>query len=457
MTAAQVAGFDMEQDSGANHPLRQALRDHLAKLPLNTRNELRSFYLQHRQGDLTSDFNSFISYSLTLGAPPDFNYVHTGRDLPPDAASLEGFNKLVAKFWAEAKLDAIWKQIQPAYEQAIEQYHEPVTRAVTQANAYLRNPTSGSPGRVFQIIVELNAPPNQIQTRSYGDDFFVLVTPTPELPVDEIRHAYMQYLLDPLSIRFKAALAKKVALLEFAQPAPALPDYYKSDFSLLTTKSLVKAIEARLAPAAKREEMIQQAMREGYILTAGLFEGLPAYEKQETAMRLYYPQLIDAIDLRKEDRRLASIEFVQQRAARVVRVTPAERKVELTGPAKTLDQAEQKYNEKQYPQAKELFLQLLRDSDQSAFQAKAYFGLARIAALDRDPETSDRLFRKTLELQPEADIQAWSLLYLGRLADAQGNRDEARQHYEAVLKVTGAPPKVKAAAEQGIKEAFKKE
>ena len=46
-------------------------------------------------------------------------------------------------------------------------------------NAYLRQQTSGFKGRHFQIFIELQAAPNQIQTRSYGEEYFVVVSPSP--------------------------------------------------------------------------------------------------------------------------------------------------------------------------------------------------------------------------------------------------------------------------------------
>ena len=49
------------------------------------------------------------------------------------------------------------------------------------ANAYARNPTSGYLGHHFQIYIDLLGAPNQVQTRSYADDNFVVVTPSKEL------------------------------------------------------------------------------------------------------------------------------------------------------------------------------------------------------------------------------------------------------------------------------------
>ncbi len=59
-----------------------------------------------------------------------------------------------------------------------------------------------------------------------------------------------------------------------------------------------------------------------------------------------------------------------------------------------------------------------------------------------------------LELEPDDATKSWSLLYIARLADSQGEREEAQKQYHAALEVEGAPEAVKQAAEKGIQEAF---
>ena len=76
---------------------------------------------------------------------------------------------------------------------------------------------------------------------------------------------------------------------------------------MLATECLIKAVETRLMPASKRDEVVQQALREGFVMTPAFAEGLPAYEKQEQALRLYFPDMVQAIDLRKEELRLTSV------------------------------------------------------------------------------------------------------------------------------------------------------
>lgn len=453
LAAVNAAGYDAEIDSPSNSKLRHDLRQYLAAQKLDSVSALKRFVRDHRPQDPAAELSQYISYALVLNGPPDFSYKYGASTLPPDVAALDGLTPLLVEFYKEAHLEDLWKRSQPYFDQAIAQYHEPVARAILQANAYLRNPPGGFLGRHFQIFVDLLGSPNQVQTRSYVDDYYVVVTPTAELPIEEIRHAYLHYLVDPLPLKFSGNVKKKHALGDYALGSPILEDQYKSDFILLTTECFIKAVESRIdhKPAA-----VDQALREGFVLTPALAEQLALYENQEQSMRLYFPELIAGIDLKREEKRLENIEFASERARRKVRVVTAEKSVELTGPAKTLDAAEKAYTARDLARARDTYLRVLKETSEKPVHAKAYYGLARIAVLERDPELGDRLFRKVLELEPDAETKAWSLLYLARLADSQGDRDQAQQHYKAALAVEGAPDSVRQAAQKGLKEAFTK-
>jgi tetratricopeptide (TPR) repeat protein len=452
LAAVNAAGYDDQIDSPTNHPLRKALRDHLAAQNLDSVYPLRRFVRDHRKATPGAELSKYISYALLLNGPPDFGYRYPVQALPAEVADLDGLTPLLVTFYKEAHLDDLWKRVQPYFDQAIAQYHEPVSLAVLQANAYVRNPTSGYLGRRFQIYVDLLGAPNQVQMRSYADDYFVVVTPAGELPIGEIQHAYLHYLIDPLMLKFSKQMQEKHALGDYAQGAPALEDSYKSDFILLSTECMIKAVESRIQ---RKPALVDQALREGFVLTPAFAEQLAVYEKQDQAFRLYLPEVVQAIDLKREEKRLANIDFASERAVRTITTVTAPKPPELTGAAKELEEAEQAYSDRNLGRAKEVYLRLLQESvAEKSIHAKAYYGLARIAVLERDPELGDRLFRKVLDMEPDASTKSWSLLYLGRLADSQGDREQAQQNYQAALAVEGAPDSVRKAAEQGLKEAF---
>ena len=460
LAALNAAGYDEGIDSPSNSPLRQMVRDYLAKQQLTVLPELRAFVRDHRpRGSGSSELSQYISFALVNGGAPSFEPARSDLPMPPDAAPLYEMSPLLAAFYVEAHLDQLWAQIKPYCRGIVSEYQEPVARLVLESNAYLRNPSGNYLGRRFQVLIEPLAAPNQVQLRYYVDDYFAVITPHAEPPVQEIRHAYLRYLLDPLGVKFADEIAGKKSLFEYAQLAPALPELYKSDFNLMATECLIKAVESRMDhnPAAA-----EQALREGFVLTPAFAEQLAVYEKQDVALRLFLPDMLEKIDPKKEKVRLSNIQYAEQRAVRTVRpatiAAPAPEPV-LTGVAKTLADAEKTYEDHAFSDrnmaaAKELYLRVLQETDQNPLHARAYYGLARIAVLERDGETGDRLFRKTLELQPDAETRSWSLLYLGRLADSQSDREQAQQFYQQALAVSGLPDQVKEAAQKGLQEPY---
>jgi len=428
------------------------VRDHLAGRNIPVLSELRNFVDSRRRDRKSVDWSPYISFALSSGPAPDFKPNFTGVEEPPDLAPLEGFRELLIRFYREAALHELWQKLQPTYERELTRYHEPVTRALLEANAYLRNPTSGYMGRRFFVFVEMLAPANQVHTRSYKDDYYIVVTPAAQPRVDQVRHAYLHYLLDPLSTKFSEAVMKKASLTDFAQGSAALEETYKSDFLLLTTESLIRAIESRLD---RRPAAIQQSLMEGFILTPFFGEALPAYEKQESAMRLYFPDMIASMDVRKEAKRLDAVDLTVRppKPPSQTVEAPAEPPRELA--EKTIDEAEKLYEARNFDRAGETFRKALQQTDKHPLHARVYYGLARIAALQKNPELAEQLFRKTLELSPDAYTRSWSEVFLGRLAQASATPEDAVEHYKAALAVQGISDKARQAAEDGLRKTSK--
>jgi hypothetical protein len=58
------------------------------------------------------------------------------------------------------------------------------------------------------------------------------------------------------------------------------------------------------------------------------------------------------------------------------------------------------------------------------------------------------------EGRPGGDVLSWSHVYLGRMHDLEGNREDALTEYRAALTVGGAPDTARAAAQRGIDEGY---
>jgi tetratricopeptide (TPR) repeat protein len=449
MAALTAAGYGADSVSPATHPLREEVRKHVEAKNLPVVSRIRNFVASHKKQEPGADLAQYVSFALASGDPPAFTPRFYGTEIPPDVDALEGFLPLMIQFHREAGIEELWKNSQPQIERALARYHEPVLRSVLSVNGYLRNPTSGYMGRRFLVYLDLLAPPNQVQTRSYKDDYFIVLTPSVEPRVADVRHGYLHYLLDPLATKYAEKIDKQKSLIDFALGAPALAESYKSDFLLLTTESLIRAVESRLD---KSPSSAKEALAEGFILTPFFAENLPLYEKQEAAMRLYFPDMLDQLDVRKESKRLDGVQFAATATQKSVPAAPVVTMPETTPAEKALGDAEKLYAARDLDPAREKFIGILKLTDERPVHARVYYGLARIAVLQRNLDLGEQLFRKTLELSPDPHTRSWTEVYLGRLYENTETPLDALEHYKSALATDGAPEGAKQAAREGIRK-----
>jgi hypothetical protein len=449
LAAINAAGYDVGLNSDANYPIRNQIRAELAKKNIPSLPDLKEFYRNHRKGTDTATLSQYVSFALLAGGPPDFK-LDTG-DLPPDVQSLTNLSPILASFYKEADIPNLWARSQQAYQAAMQRYQEPVINALLEANAYVRNPTNGAPGRRFQIYLSLLAAPNVVEMRSYQGDYFVVITPSVQPLTNQVRSAYLSYLLDPLSLRFSKTLDTKKELQRYAEQAPALDTAYKDEFSLLVTQCLIRAITSRMMHGEeKRQAYIDQSMREGFILTAAFAELLPLYEKQPVALRLYYPDLINEIDVSKERKRLKNIKFAESVSSPVIAPPPT---VQQASEAElSVEQAQSLLSQHDLANSKKLFQKSLQQTDNKQMHSQAYFGLAQIAVQEKEAGQAANLFQKAVDLNTDPGIVAWSHVYLGRLAMLHDDSERATGEFKKALAVEGAPERAKEAAQEDLQK-----
>lgn len=448
LAAINAAGYDTGIDSPLNdkYKLRTQIREELAKRQIPSLPELKAFYKEHKKPTGAADLGQYISFSLLAGDSPKFEL--PSGELPPDVEPLRPFSALLERFYKEANIEDLWKRSQPAYRQAIGEYQEPIINTLFEANGYLRNP-SGNEAQRFQIYVDLLGEPNQAQIRSYKNDYYVVITPNAAPVLDEIRDAYLSYLIDPLSFKYASAIKEKQSLQKFADEAPALDLAYKDDFKLLVTKCLIKAIDSRLmhGGSEKRDAYVNTAMKEGFILTAAFADLLPRYEARPDAFRLYYPDLIAAVDVKKEQKRLRDVQFVQTVAPRII--APPTR-MQLDPAEESLETAEGLYEQRDLSNAEKMFKKVFEQTADKSMHGRAYYGLARIAARQQRLDEARELFQRTADSNPNPAITAWAHVYLGRLALSGKDPGKANEQFKTALAINGISAMAREAAEKGL-------
>ncbi len=458
LAAINAAGYDEGINLPDNHPFRRELREHLAQQNIPVLPDLHSFYRKHLQktGGI-ADLSQYISYALSVTGPPYFEWRTRSVDVPPDAMVLAEFTPLLIDFYQQAKLDELWKKAQPAIEKEEEKYHSPLVAMTNTIDGYLRVSAGGYLGRRFSVFVDLLGAPEQIQAKNYGDDAFVVVTPSAKPSLFDIRHAYLHFEIDPICIKYGIALDLKRTLLDYVQNAP-LDMAYKNDVVLLANESLIKAVEARLD---KNPGEVTQAARQGYALAPFFAEQLPIFEKQDQSFRYYVEDMFNSIDLNREKNRIASIKFDAAPLVRLGKQVPVPAaQPKLSPSAETLEQADDLYTKRTLDPAKDLYLKALEQTGSPDEHARAWYGLARIAVLQKEPDSAVKLFEKTLGASPDDPTKAWSLYYLGRLAQAAANQehearldqqaqadlDRAVKMFQSAIAVPGASDQARSAA-----------
>lgn len=448
LAAINSAGYDAGIDSPINQhfKVRTQLRSELAKKEIKCLPELREYYQAHKKPTDTGTLSQYISFALTAGDAPEFTL--PPNDVPPDVEPLRGFSELLARFYKDADIEGLWNRSQAAYMNAIGQYQDQVINTLFEANGYLRNP-SGYLGRRFQIYLDLLGAPDQVQVRSYRNDYFVVITPTSVPVVDQIRDAYLAYILDPMTYKYATIIKEKQSLAKYSMEAPALDVAYKDDFSLLLTKSLIKAIDSRLMRGSteKREAYVDEQLRLGFILTPAFADLLERYERQSDSMKLFYPDMLAAIDVRKERKRLETVKFAQSNPDGVA-APPS--KLQLDPVEEDLQNAEGVYEQGNYELAGKIFKKVLEQTADKSMQGRAYYGLARVAVRQNDKNQAVDYFQRTAEDNPNPTLTAWSHVYLGRLALAAGQADKATGEFKRALTIDGASAMAKEAAEKAL-------
>ena len=452
LAGMNACGFD--EDLSTSLPLRQQImtemRANIEKsIPAqNALSQLCQFYNDHRQPDDARNLAQYISLALNLDDPPALTPKLKEADLPPDAVYVLGAVPLLQNFYVTSELGKIWKRHAADYAALIQQYHQPVADMLFATDIYLKQQMSSYVGRSFIIYLQPMGAPGQVNARNYGDDYFMVVTPgTNGVKIDQIRHTYLHYILDPLILKRANSIKRISPILDTVANSP-LTENYKKDASLLVTECIIRAIEARLigspkGPEAPRQAAVQQAMSEGFVLTQYFYERLVQFEKDPAGLKDSYGSWLMQMDLPSEMKRARNITWAQASSEEVVR---SSRKRESL-----VDQAEGLLASGDITGAEKLAHQALAAREETD---RALFLLAR-TALRNDVEGAKTYFSQTLEATSDPKLKAWSHIYLGRILDLSDERAEALKHYQAALDAGDTSPDTKAAAERGLHEQFR--
>jgi hypothetical protein len=461
--ALLAAGFESNVSADNWTAFRAQMRERLRQQQGPAVEAVREFYRQHELRDPGATLSRYLWFGLVSGPAPSFQPVLKRDELPPEIIALEGFSEILASYYKEQRIGQLWRQVQPIYNREIERLHDPVSQIVFVTSAYLREILEQSGPRSFAIVVEPLVG-RITNVRNFGNHYALVLSGGEEIPTDLVRHAFLHFLLDPLPLMYAHVTAVKRPLFEKAAAAPRLAPELKDDYASYFAECLVRAVELKLKRMSpgEREAALSRDDEAGYVLVQPLFAALPKFENSEPSMKFFFPDLVRAIDLQAETKRLVAVKFapadvaIPEDEAANEKIAREKKAAPTTVPndaevITALTEGERRIAEKNPRAAEASFQKVLTKYPD---QPRAWYGIGLVAMLDHDAARAKQVFGRLTVGEHAATedpmVLVWSHVYLARIYDYEGNSEVARTEYQSALAVQGGPDQAKQTAQKEL-------
>lgn len=535
MAALDAAGFDPTPKDEEPSVFRAQLRRDLANLDPDLGRRLSDFYKRNklstvggREPTPAEQAARYVTLAYALGSAPNFEEPARSLDLPAGLLEVLDFAPLVREFYRKSGIDERLPSYLRAYQLEGDRLRRSTAATIYGIVSYLhtrpitttieripvRAPAGSKPkkdaqvryetreqDRRFTLVPDLLAAPGTVNFRVIADDYFVIVPSCEETkrycygrdnnPASpEVRRAYIQYVVDPIIVRFNRDIsARKEQLKQLLDARTAAGANVSPDVFLMVGRSLVTAIDVRLDEAARldalsreasdrlakttetarRAEIVKEleAARTGVAdeATAQLAE---SYENGATLSFYFAEQLrgvessgfdftssladmIASFDPAREMRRLEEADAARKRATLARKARAAEGANTTTisslpnaALVKKLIEVDSLLKMKNYTAAEERLLALLREFPG---ESRVFFALAETANLSARDATDEMVRDQRLnkaftnyrnavrEATPDADrcmlVRAHEAM--GRILEFLDQRDEAIKEFDAAI------------------------
>ncbi|MDQ2922175.1 MAG: hypothetical protein M3R52_11270 [Acidobacteriota bacterium] len=529
MAALEAAGFD--PTPGAEPSVfREQVRKDLSELDPDLRSRLRAFYERNKlpaPASAADQAARYVSLAFALGPPPSLEAPARSDDLPGSLLEVLDFAPLVKEFYRRSEIDEKLVSYTRAYQAEGDQLRKPTAEMVRAVLSYLhtrpvtvsmervlvKTPTAGKKKslpryttreheRHFFIVPDLLGVPGAINFRVIGDEYYAVLPEGTDPASSELRRGYLQYVIDPLLVRFNRAIAdrrdqiKQVLAEREKTGATVTPDAF-----VAVARSFVAAAEARFeevsrleilsretraklggakdeaarqaiskdfqaATAAIQDESIARLAEEyerGAVLAFFFAEQLKGIESSGFDVATFFADMISAVDPVRETRRLTENAQARERALAARQSRLAARKIDTDPPVysevekakavaliRKLADIEQTLRLKDYENAETRLKDLLRDYSR---EPRIFFALAQTASFAAADATDEEVqanrlnralgnYRLALEAaSPETDRALISRAHeaMGRIHAFLENTTEASKEFDEAIRIGDVP------------------
>jgi tetratricopeptide (TPR) repeat protein len=381
MAALDAAGFDPTPPGKQASAFRRLVHKDQETLDPALRERMKNFYELNKlpaPATAADQAARYVSLAYAIGQPPLLESPERSDDLPGGVLEVLDFAPLVQQFYRKSGIDERLVAYMHAYQAEGDRLRPQSAEMVRAVLSYLhtrpilvslervrvKSPDKKKSNTVvysmrehqrrFYIVPDLLAAPDAINFRVIADDYYAVVPEGTDPTSSDIRHAFLQFVIDPLVLRFNKEISaqrdqiKQLIDLRTKAGAPVSPDVF-----IVTGRSLVAAAEARFDETTRLNEVtalqrgrLQQAKDDTERKTlAAQAESARAAIADETVARLaedyengavldfffadqlrdfqssgfdianFFADMLAGIDATKESKRLAAAEEARSRAA----------------------------------------------------------------------------------------------------------------------------------------------
>src|SRR5438105_1551762 len=283
MSALDAAGFDPTPAGKQMSSFRALVRKDQSSLDPNLRERLRTFFERTKlpaPATAADQAARYVSLAYALSPPPLLDAPERSDDLPGGVLEVLDFAPLVREFYRKSGIDERLNSYLHAYQAEGDRLRQPTTEMVRATLSYLHTrPIIVTTQRVrvkstdkkknaaaryetvehdrrFFIVPDLLAAPGAVNFRVIADDYYAIVPEGTDPTSSELRRGYLQFVIDPLVLKFNKEIAlhreqvKQLLAARAKENADTSPDVF-----LVVSRSLVAAADARFLLAARFAEV----------------------------------------------------------------------------------------------------------------------------------------------------------------------------------------------------------
>ncbi|MGH9941558.1 MAG: hypothetical protein ACRD9R_04255 [Pyrinomonadaceae bacterium] len=483
MAALEAAGLELNPAGRATTVFRAQVRKDFAALDADLQGRLRRFYELNKLKDPAAtpaaQAARYVSLALALGEPPAFESPAHTEDLGAGVLDLLDFVPLLREFYRQSGIGERLPAYLRDHQAEGDRLRRPAAEMIDSVISYLRTQpqtivfervqTNSSAqarkdkkkdarpvfvtrerDRRFIVVPDLLAAPGATNFRIIGDDYYVIVPYGAGVNTPEVRRAYLQFVFDPLVLRFSREIALRRADLRklmdgrAGQQQPA-PDASTLDIFDTVARSLVAAADARMTfnarsqaltvatsarlrqtPEAERPRVAQEAQAErtaledelaaqladayerGALLSFYFSEQFRGLEVSGFDVSNFFTDMIARVDPDRElkrpedyaaprERALAARRARQQQAAATINNSTIEGPEAARREAliKSLDEANELLRLKKYEEAETRLRALMKDYQG---EPRVFFTLAQVASSSAQDAFDEKLRDDRLNL-----------------------------------------------------------